>query len=161
MQFEKIESLLQRLKEQKINVCIESSLTVSEHLVDIAIKYVDEFIIDIKILDEDNVDKINGNVELFLKNIKKVFENNCNVIFRIPLVPKYTVTDANMKKILEILNIYKPLKVEIFKIHRLGEKKYKTLGKVMPEFEEISDTKVYEIKRKIEKLGIKVEYCKI
>ena len=161
MQFEKIELLLQHLKEQKINICIETSLTVPEYLVDIAIKYVDEFIIDIKILDENNVNKINGNVELFLKNIKKVFENNCNVIFRIPLVPQYTVTDTNIQKILEFLNIYRPLKVEIFKIHRLGEKKYKTLGKVMPEFEEISDAKLYEIKSKIKKLGIEVEYCKI
>ena len=71
------------------------------------------------------------------------------------------MTDANIKKILKFLNTYRPLKVEIFKIHRLGEKKYKTLGNVMPEFEEISDTKVYQIKRKIEKLGIEVEYCKI
>lgn len=161
LQFEKIELLLKRLKKQKINICVETSLTIPENLVDIAIKYVDEFIIDIKILDEDDVNKINGNVKLYNKNIIKIFDNNCNVIFRIPLVPNYTMTEKNMKKILEFLSIYKPNKVEIFKIHRLGEKKYKTLQKEMPIFEEISDSDIEKIKKKIENLGILTEYCKI
>ncbi len=161
LQFEKIEPLLKSLKEKNINICIETSLMVSENLVDIAIKYVDEFIIDIKILDENTVNKINGNVNLYMENIENVFRNNCKVIFRIPLVPKYTLTETNLKKIIEFLKKYKPTKVEIFKIHRLGEKKYKTLGKEMPIFDDVSDKTVQIIKKQIEEIGIKTEYCKI
>lgn len=161
LQLKKIEPLLQNLKNKKINICVETALTVPEELVDIAIKYVNHFIIDIKILDKCNEDKIRGNIDLYKKNIEKIFEKNCNVIFRIPLVPEYTITDNNIKSILEFLKLYKPLKVEIFKIHRLGEKKYKTLNKKMPIFKEINDSEVEKIKMQIEKLGIKVEYCKI
>ena len=85
LQFDKIEPLLEKLKKENINICIETALSVREELVDIAIKYVDEFIIDIKILDKDNVNKINGNIELYESNIKKIFESGKKVIFRIPL----------------------------------------------------------------------------
>lgn len=161
LQFKKIEPLLENLKNQGINICVETALTVPENLVDIAIKYVDEFIIDIKILNEKDINKINGNIELYKKNVKKIFDNKCNVIFRIPLVPSYTTTENNIEKIMEFLNVYKPIKVEIFKIHRLGEKKYKTLNKEMAIFEDISDEKIKIIKEQIEKIGIKVEYCKL
>ena len=161
MQFDKIEPLLNSLKQKNINICIETALTVPKKFIDIAIKYVDEFIIDIKILYDKDISKINGNKELYLKNVKRIFENNCKVIFRIPLVSEYTVTDKNIEEILKFLNGYKPLKVEIFKIHRLGEKKYKMLGKEMPIFKEVTEEKINEIKEKIEQLGIKIEYCKI
>ena len=100
-------------------------------------------------------------VELYLKNIKKLFINNCKVIYRIPLIPEYTVTEVNIEKLLKFLKEYKPLKVEIFKIHRLGEKKYRTLGSKMPEFENITDTEIKAIKENIEKIDIEVKYCKI
>lgn len=161
LQFEKIEPLLKILKEKKINTCIETSLVVPENLVDIAIKYIDEFIIDIKILDKDNVNKINGNAQLYTKNIKKIFDNNCEVVFRIPLVPQYTTTDKNLEEILDFFKIYKPTKVEIFKIHRLGEKKYRTLQMRMPNFQEIKDNDIKKIKKSIEDLGIITEYIKI
>ncbi len=161
LQFEKIENLLKNLKEQKINICVETSLMVLEKYVNIAIKYVDEFIIDIKILDRDNVYKINGNIDIYLKNIRTIFKNNCKVIFRIPLVPDYTTTDKNLEKIYDFLTKYKPIRVEIFKIHRLAERKYKTLGKQMPIFKEIEDIKINDIKKRIEELEIETVYCKI
>lgn len=161
LQFDKIESLLKNLKEKNINICIETALSVKEELVEIAIKYVDEFIIDIKILDKDNVNKINGNVKLYESNIKKVFESGKRVIFRIPLAKKYIATEKNIKLILDFLKQYKPDKVEIFKIHNLGEKKYKTLNRKMTNIENISEEDIEKIKNKIEDLGIKTEICKI
>lgn len=161
LQFKKIKPLLINLKKKKINLCAETSLIVPTDIIDIAIKYLDEFIVDIKILDEQNVYKINGNVNLFKNNIEKIFSNNCNVIFRIPLVPQYTVSERNMEEIINLLKKYKPKMVQIFKIHRLGEKKYKLLNKEMPKFLEISNNQIEEIKLQIEKLGIKVQYCKV
>lgn len=160
-QFNKIESLLNNLKERNINMCLETALTVPETLVDIAIKYINEFIIDIKILDKHNVSIINGNLNLFMSNIKKIFDNNKKITFRIPLAKNYIVTEKNINLILEFLTKYRPDKVEIFKIHRLAEKKYKTLNREMIELEEITKEEIEDIKRRIESLGINVEICKI
>ncbi len=159
--FKKIEPLLQKLQKEKINICVETSLVVSDELVNIAIKYVDTFIVDLKIIDEKNAYKINTNVSLYKKNIEKLFSNNCNVIFRIPLVPDYTYTVDNVSKILNFLKKYKPQLVQIFKLHRLGEKKYESLNMKMPEFKEITLEEINKLKEKIEILGIKVEYCQI
>ena len=161
LQFDKIEPLLEKLKKENINICIETALSVREELVDIAIKYVDEFIIDIKILDKDNVNKINGNIELYESNIKKIFESGKKVIFRIPLAKDYIATENNIELILEFLKHYKPDRVEIFKIHNLGEKKYKTLNREMTDIENISEEDIERIKEKIENIGIKTEICKI
>lgn len=160
-QFDKIEPLLQNLKKQNINMCLESALTTPEHFVDIALKYIDEFIIDIKILDEENIKKINGNEKIFKSNIEKVFANNKKVIFRIPLAKDYIVTEKNIKLILEFLSKYNPSKVEIFKIHNLAEKKYRTLNRKMIKLEDINQEEIQNIKKRIEQLGIKVEICKI
>ena len=160
-QFDKIEPLLANLKKQNINMCLETALTVAENLVDIAIKYIDEFIIDIKILDKENIDKINGNLQLFINNTKKVFDSNKKITFRIPLAKKYIVTAENINYILQFLNKYKPDKVEIFRIHNLAERKYKTLNKEMVKLEDINAEEITNIKKMIEDLGIKVEICKI
>ena len=160
-QFDKIEPLLENLKNKNINMCLETGLTVSQELVDIAIKYIDEFIIDIKILDKENIEKINGNLKLFINNIKRVIDNDKKIVFRIPLAKNYIVTENNINNILEFLTEYKPNKVEIFKIHNLAAKKYKTLGKKMIKLEEISQEEIQDIKKKIESLGINVEICKI
>ena len=160
-QFEKIEHLLQNLKKQNINMCLETALTTPEHFIDIAMKYIDEFIIDIKILDEKNIHKINGNEKIFKSNIEKIFSNKKNVIFRIPLAKNYIFTENNIKLIMEFLTQYKPNKVEVFEIHNLAEKKYKTLNREIMKIEDVTQEEVIKIKKEIEKLGINVSVCKI
>ena len=99
LQFKNIEPLLKKLKEDKINICVETALTVPKEFINIALKYVDEFIIDIKIIDSTS-DKINGNPSLYLDNVKEVYSKNKNIIFRIPLVYDYTYTESNINKII-------------------------------------------------------------
>ena len=142
-------------------MCVETALTVPSDLVDIAIEYMDKFIIDIKILDKDNINKINGNIELFTSNINKIFNAKKNVTFRIPMAPNYIYTEKNIEYILKFLEEYKPNKVEIFKIHNLADKKYKTLGKKIMRFDDITQEQLEEIKEKIESLKVNVEICKI
>ena len=50
LQIDKLETLLESLD---INICFETALMVSQEKVKKAIKYVEEFIIDIKILDKN------------------------------------------------------------------------------------------------------------
>jgi len=50
--------IIKKLKEEKIHICIETSLFVSPDLVDLVKDFVDLFIIDIKILDQKNARNI-------------------------------------------------------------------------------------------------------
>lgn len=156
---ESIEPLLTKLKSIGINMCVETALTVPD--IDIAIKYIDEFIVDIKILDETAKTKINGDNELFIKNIQKLFENNKNVKFRIPLVPDFTYTKNNIDKILELFKKHKPECVELFETHNLSEEKYKSLNLEIKKFKKIKKEEIDELCNRINKLGIKCTFIKI
>ena len=162
LQFEKIEPLLKNLKEKDINICVETALMVPEKYLEIALKYVDEFYVDIKILDEEICKKIlNGNIKLYYKNLDKLFLSNKNVTLRLPMSEEYTITEKNTEKILELLEKYKPQKVEIFELHTLGEKKYKALNKEMQVFKKLGKDKIDNLYTLIKSIGINVEVIKI
>ena len=162
LQSEKIEPLLKNLKEKDINICVETALMVPEKYLEIALKYVDEFYVDIKILDEEICKKIlNGNIKLYYKNLDKLFLSNKNVTLRLPMSEEYTITEKNTEKILELLEKYKPQKVEIFELHTLGEKKYKALNKEMQVFKKLGKDKIDNLYTLIKSIGINVEVIKI
>ena len=163
LQFKRIEKLLENLKKQNINICVETSLYVPEELVGIALKYVDEFIVELKILDKKQAKEIlKGNVEQYYLNIEKLLKNNINIKLRIPVTKEYTLKHENKKLLLQLIEKYKPKDIEIFKIHRLGEKKYKVLNKQMPQFEDVSDEELQEFLQEIVKLGVEsAKICKI
>lgn len=162
LQIRKLEPLLAKLKEEKINICVETALQVPTKLVNIALKYIDRFIIDIKILDPDECKKIlNGNINLYYQNLKILSEKEKINIFRIPLVNEYTLKSNNVELIIELLKKYKSQKVEIFKIHNLAESKYKSIKKEMPLFSDVKDKDINELLKKIKKLNIDVDIIKI
>ena len=162
LQFEKLEPLLQKLKEQNINICIETALFVPTNFLEIALKYVDEYIVDIKILDKMQAKNVLGaDIDLYYKNIQKLFEQKHNIIFRIPVTKEYTLQENNKQKILNLLEKYKPQQVEIFKLHRLAKSKYESLQEEMVEFQEVTDEEMEEFLKEIKNLKIDAEICKI
>ena len=144
--FKDIENLLKKLKDNNINICIETALSVPREYLDIALKYVDYYYVDLKIVNKKDEKLINGNSELFIDNLKYLLSKNDKVILRMPLVCNYTYTKHNIDSIKKMLKECNINKLELFKIHRLGEEKYETLGKKMPTFDEISDKEINEVK---------------
>lgn len=162
LQFNKLEPLLQNLKKQNINICIETALFVPTNLLEIALKYVDEFIVDIKILDKIEAKNVlNADIELYYKNIQRLFEQKRNITFRIPVTKEYTLQEHNKTKILDLLEKYKPKQVEIFKLHRLAESKYRSLRKEMAEFQEVTDEEMKKFLKEIKNVKIKARICEI
>ncbi len=75
LQFTKMESLLKKLKQNKINMCIETSLFAPIKALEVATKYIDEFIVDIKILDSDVCsDVLKGNLDLYFKKYRLLIQ---------------------------------------------------------------------------------------
>ena len=162
LQIEQLEDLLKKLKEEKINICVESALHVPTEFVELAVKYVNEFIIDIKILDKTESKKyLNGNIDLYLKNIEYLNKKNKIDIFRIPLVNEYTLKESNQKSIIDFLTKYHSKSVEIFKIHNLAESKYRSIGIEMKKFSDIKDSDVEILYNRIKNINANVKIIKI
>jgi len=161
LQFKSIEPLLKRLREKDINICVETALNVDSELVDIAIKYVNHFYVDIKILDSNTERLIGANSKVYFNNIEKLLNSNSDIIFRMPVVKGYTYTPDNIEKILKFIKKYKIKKLELFKVHNLGEYKYKLLNKKTTRFDEVSDEEIKDLKNKIKKFNVDVKIIKL
>lgn len=159
LQIKKLEPLLKELNDEKINICLETALQTPTNLLEIALRYIDEFFVDIKILDKKECENIlNGNINLYKSNLKLLLNQNKNVIFRVPLNEEYTLKENNINLILELLKNYPNQKVEIFKIHNLGENKYNVLNKKIIPLKKVENKKIKSVYNKINKV---VEKCEI
>lgn len=162
LQAKQLEPLLKKLKENDINICVETALQVPSQLIEIVEEYIDEFIVDIKILNKEKCKEIlNGDIEIYMNNIKSLVSKNKIKTFRIPLVKEYTMKKENIEQILKLLKKYHTIKVEIFKIHNLAESKYRAIGKEIPNFSTIDDNSVKEVYKQIKEMNIDVEIIKI
>lgn len=162
LQIKKIEKLLEELKDLNINMCVETALMVNEELLNVSLKYIEYYIVDIKILSKEKCKEIlGGDIDLYYKNIETLFNAKKKILFRIPLANKYTYTEENVSLILNLLEKYKISYVEIFNIHNLAENKYKSLNYEFPKIVGLTNEQLKNLKEKIEGLDIKVKVCKL
>lgn len=149
LQVKKLEPLLKSLKKQDIHICFETSLFVPEKYLKIANEYCDEFIVDIKILNNEKCKNIlNGNISQYINNLPMLDLNRTT--FRIPL-NEFTLTKENIDLISKLLKNYKAKKLEIFKIHNLARRKYKILNKEFY-YKEVSNKDIQEVYNKFKKI---------
>lgn len=129
LQIDDLLELMRLLKQNKIHIAVESALFVSGESVKKALDYVDLFIIDVKILDKNRCKEIlGGNIDQYIKNVKTITTAGKTIIFRVPCSDEYTMDEKNRILLLKFFLEYKQYPIEIFKLHNLGKKKYKTLG---------------------------------
>ena len=163
LQIGKLESLCRWLKGEKIHICAETALFVPESLVETAIRYVDLFYVDIKILDENRCAALlGGDLNCYLKNVDKLFDANKKIIFRVPVIGGYTDDEENRKNVIQLVNQFRPLKVELIKEHNLGADKHRSLGKLPLSLGTVTDTDMEMYQHEvIHRTGIETEVCKI
>ena len=154
--FKEIESLLDRIKKENVTIAVESALIVPIEYIKIAEKYVDYFLIDIKILTSDAKNKINSDENIFYKNIEYLIKRKANIKFRIPLVKGYTVTSDNLNIIYDFLIKYNINEIDVFNVHGLGKEKYKSLGKEYKKFSIISDDEIEKIINKFSGVNVNI-----
>ena len=84
---------------------------------------------------------------------------------RIPVIAGYTDNEDNIRSIIDVIREYRASikKIELIKGHNLGDNKYVTLGKEVPEKAEVSDLFLEEYRMKILNTveDVEVEVCKI
>ena len=159
----------ERLHCVNVHVAAESCLFVPEPLIDLALKHIDFFYIDIKILDEKKAGEVlKGNLALFYKNFEKVMGwkdaggRHKPVVIRVPVIGSYTDDPENRQAVKRLIGEHKDsiLKIELIKEHNLGESKYKSLN-MESHYHGVDDGLMEQYRDELSDLGITTEICKI
>lgn len=158
MQAKALENVLVILQEKGINMAVESAMFIPEECLKIALKYIDYFMVDVKILESSLCKKIlGGNLDVYLSNIEKIHQSGKKMIFRIPCNYEYTLIRENREHVNHFLMSYRDVEVQLFAIHDLGKKKYDSLGRAFWEHRKLEDEDIHEYCNELVQMGIAAE----
>lgn len=150
LQFNALEEVLEYLKSKNITIAVETSLHVPIHYLKIAVKYVDFWIVDLKLqrphfnynLDEENAFRDN------LKYLQTIVASQ-QVQYRMVIIKEITNDYEHIVSELQQLHVEN---IELLPVHNLAETKYKKLHRKFQQFEEPTQN---DMKLLCEKLNVK------
>ncbi|EGQ5296687.1 [formate-C-acetyltransferase]-activating enzyme [Enterobacter cloacae] len=121
--------LLKRLRRYGIHTAIETAGDAPlSRLLPLA-RQCDEVLFDLKIMDPEHARSVTAvNLPRVLENLTQLVAEGINVIPRVPLIPGYTLTDANMASVLAFLLPSGIRQLHLLPFHSYGEPKYRLLG---------------------------------
>lgn len=121
--------LLKRLRRYGIHTAIETAGDAPlSRLLPLA-RQCDEVLFDLKIMDPEQARSVTAvNLPRVMENHTQLVAEGINVIPRVPLIPGYTLTDANMASVLAFLLPSGIRQLHLLPFHSYGEPKYRLLG---------------------------------
>lgn len=121
--------LLKRLRRYGIHTAIETAGDAPlSRLLPLA-RQCDEVLFDLKMMDPEQARSVTAvNLPRVLENLAQLVAEGINVIPRVPLIPGYTLTDANMASVLAFLLPSGVRQLHLLPFHSYGEPKYRLLG---------------------------------
>ena len=143
--------LMEQIKQNNISIAVESSLFVPSSYLEMVIPFVDYFYVDLKVMDKERCSfLLKGNLDLFKSNLA-ILAKSKKFNVRIPVISGYTDNEDNIRSIIDVIREYRASikKVELIKGHNLGDNKYVSLGKEVPQKAEVSDLFLDEYRMKI------------
>ncbi len=152
---------LKNLKEKYIHTAIETSGYASREVVKSVEPFVDLFLHDIKLFDEEEHKKYTGvSNQIIKENLKFLVKigRAKDIYLRFPIIPGITDTDHNIEgwvKFIEEVGGFQ--RIHILPFHDVSEK-YKRLRMpyLMPSTKAPSEEKLKEIEEKFEEIGLEV-----
>lgn len=168
LRIKELEPVLKRLKENRIHTTVETCLYVLPDYLEPALKYIDLFYVDIKILDKQRSKEVLGaDIETYLSNINRLlsysdaFGRRKPVVVRVPVIGGFTDDEKNIEDVIGLIRKVKPLKVELLKEHNFGLSKYYSLNLRPPKYKGVSEDLMKEYKSRIDSAGVMTEICSI
>lgn len=121
--------LLQELKKLQISVNIETTLHVKWEKIERCIGNVNIFLADLKHTNKNKFTKyVGGNSLLVMQNFVKLDNSRVNYIVRIPVIPEFNHTKAEIIEMIDFVGSLKNAKeIHFLPYHTFGEEKYKML----------------------------------
>ncbi|HUN55300.1 MAG TPA: pyruvate formate lyase family protein [Smithella sp.] len=154
--------LLELLLKENIHVAVETSLHVPWENVSRIAPYIDLFLVDLKIVGDDNLHKKYTKQDSLLihSNIKKLIDSKANVKFRMVMVPGYNDAEGNIKATAEFLKSINHDSMELLKYHNMYEDKARRLGLVRESLNITPEQSLASVKNAVElfkSFGIKTQ----
>ena len=125
------QALLRASKERGINTAIESTGFADYEIIEKILPYLDLYLMDIKHINSEKHRKFTSQPnEKILENAKKVAHGANRLIIRVPVIPTFNDTEAEIKEIAVFAAGLENVKeLHLLPYHRLGTDKYKSLGR--------------------------------
>ena len=150
--------LLRSFKQNKINIGVDTCGFVPRDTLESVLSYVDFFLWDIKHMNaEKHVDHTGVSNELILDNLRFVSDSGIPVYLRLPLIPGYNDSEANLRAVCEFAKDLSSLvTIDLLPLHHLGKARYIALGHQYPieGIALIRDEVLQEIKYLVESYGL-------
>ncbi len=123
-------AVLKLCKKDGLNTAIETCLYAAEKDVMRFVPLVDQFFVDIKILDEEKHKKVIGKGNsLILSNFKALCKAGAQICVRIPLIPGFTDDDENIREIAGfVVANCKKAQIELLNYNPLAKNKFDTIN---------------------------------
>jgi len=158
MQAEFASALLKELKKLGIHTAIETTGCFPVGRLKKLTPYVDQVLIDLKIMDRSEAKKVIGlDPETVRENFDYLLgQNQIQVIPRIPLIPEYTTNKKNSQQLIRFLTEREITEVHLLPFHQYGSNKYDYLGweYSMKDVKTLNQTEIDLLKEKFELAGI-------
>lgn len=154
---EYIEELLKKLKKKGYNIAIDTCGFAPSENFHIVLPYVDTFLYDIKLMDDEKHKKYMGQSnELIFTNLKYLSDNGARIYIRIPVIGGVNDSDEEMQAIISYLkeNI-SVAQVNLLPYHDIASSKYQRLDVTYKgeEFTVPSKERMEELKEMFQKNG--------
>jgi pyruvate-formate lyase/pyruvate-formate lyase-activating enzyme len=126
-------SLLSKLKEQNIKICVETSLFAPWKNIEELIPYIDNFFVDLKVVGEDKHKELTGqSQELIHENLGKLISAGANIMLRMVMVPGLNDDEKHIKAAADYIKSLGFKKIELLRYHNMYEDKAKRMGLEIP-----------------------------
>ncbi len=147
LQVNALTELLSLCKKENINTAIDTAGNVSWDRFLSVMPYTDIFLYDVKCCTEElHISSTGVSNRLILENLQKLSEFfEGDIIIRIPVIPGFNDSDDEMTKISSFLKNIRYKDIELLPYHKLGEHKYKALGRKVPSYNVPSEEQMSRI----------------
>ncbi|MBE7013199.1 MAG: glycyl-radical enzyme activating protein [Ruminococcaceae bacterium] len=155
-------ALLRCAKESAINTAVETTGFAPYEKIEKMLPYIDTVLMDIKHTDSAKHKEFTSQPnELILENAVKIAENANKLIIRVPVIPTFNDTEAEIASIAKFAASLKGVdEINLLPYHRYGKDKYDGLGReyLMGDLPSPTDEQMQKLKSVAESFGLR---CKI
>lgn len=151
-------AILRACKEKGINTALESTACAKYENIQKLLPYLDLYLMDIKHTNSEKHKQFTTQPnELILENAKKLAVDAKKLIIRVPVIPTFNDTEEEIRGIAEFTKSLGTVdELHLLPYHRLGEDKYKGLGRTyeLHGIDLIPDEKIQRFKKVVEETGL-------